>query len=136
MSQLVIRYSLFAIQAMVINLLIQRAVLSIVEGSVGFILAMLTGTAGGLITKYILDKNLIFYDPARGLASHTRKFGLYTATGVVTTSVFWAVESGFWLIWGTETAREAGAVIGLTIGYVAKYRLDRRFVFAPQKAGP
>jgi hypothetical protein len=25
--------------------------------------------------------------------------------------------------------REAGAVLGLTVGYVVKYRLDRRYVF-------
>ena len=37
--------------------------------------------------------------------------------------------TGFWLIWRTEFAREAGAVIGLSIGYVTKYLLDRRYVF-------
>ena len=35
----------------------------------------------------------------------------------------------FWLIWGTDLARESGAVLGLTVGYVVKYNLDRRFVF-------
>ena len=29
----------------------------------------------------------------------------------------------------TEAMRYVGAVIGLSIGYVAKYRLDKRFVF-------
>jgi hypothetical protein len=31
--------------------------------------------------------------------------------------------------------RELGAVIGLTIGYVVKYELDRRFVFTPSNRG-
>ena len=30
--------------------------------------------------------------------------------------------------------RYAGAVLGLAIGYAAKYRLDRRFVFREQAA--
>jgi putative flippase GtrA len=33
------------------------------------------------------------------------------------------------VIWRTDLARETGAVIGLTIGYVTKYALDSRFVF-------
>jgi putative flippase GtrA len=49
--------------------------------------------------------------------------------GVVTTAIFWVAETAFWLTWGTDLAREAGAVIGLSIGYVTKYLLDRRYVF-------
>ena len=65
---------------------------------------------------------------------HGRQFGLYTAMGIVTTLIFWGTETAFWLAWNTEAAREAGAVLGLTVGYVVKYNLDRRFVFAPRKA--
>ncbi|MEL7013152.1 MAG: GtrA family protein, partial [Pseudomonadota bacterium] len=36
--------------------------------------------------------------------------------------------------WRTDLMRELGAVIGLTIGYVTKYQLDKRFVFAPKLA--
>jgi putative flippase GtrA len=39
------------------------------------------------------------------------------------------METAFWLTWRTDTMRELGAVIGLTIGYVVKYWLDRKYVF-------
>ena len=32
--------------------------------------------------------------------------------GVVTTAIFWGTETAFWVIWHTDLAREAGAVLG------------------------
>jgi putative flippase GtrA len=49
--------------------------------------------------------------------------------GVVTTAIFWATETAFWLIGGTDLWRETGAVLGLSVGYLVKYELDRRYVF-------
>jgi putative flippase GtrA len=48
---------------------------------------------------------------------------------VITTLIFWGTETLFWLTWGTDLMRETGAVIGLAVGYVIKYNLDKRFVF-------
>jgi putative flippase GtrA len=132
MWSLVVRYALFAAIATAVNLLTQRAVLFLIAGNLGLPLAILAGTATGLVVKYALDKKWIFRDPSTGLASHGRKFGLYALMGIATTVIFWSMETAFWWLWHTETAREAGAVIGLTIGYVVKYRLDRRFVFEPR----
>ncbi|MEL6702576.1 MAG: GtrA family protein, partial [Pseudomonadota bacterium] len=53
-----------------------------------------------------------------------------------TTMIFWGTETAFWLIWDTDIMRELGAVIGLSIGYVVKYNLDRRFVFTDRHFGP
>jgi len=83
----------------------------------------------GLVVKYLLDKRWIFFDTSTGAKAHGRKFALYTAMGVVTTCIFWGSETAFWLIWGTDAMRELGAVLGLMVGYGAKYILDRRFVF-------
>ncbi len=49
--------------------------------------------------------------------------------GIFSTLIFWSTETIFWLIWGTNNMREIGALIGLSLGYVIKYNLDRRFVF-------
>ena len=49
--------------------------------------------------------------------------------GVVTTVIFWGVEFGFQAMIGTREMRYLGGVIGLAIGYLAKYRLDKRFVY-------
>lgn len=128
-AQLIIRYAGFAILATLANLATQRSVLALAEGSQGYILAVGCGTFVGLFLKYFLDKRWIFFDTASGIASHGRKFTLYTAMGVFTTLIFWGSETAFWLAWKTHLMREVGAVLGLSIGFVIKYHLDRRFVF-------
>lgn len=128
-SMLVTRYIAFAVVATAVNLLVQRLVLLGGDGATWFVLAMGTGTLAGLVVKYVLDKRWIFYDATTGAAAQGRQFGLYSLMGIITTVIFWATETAFWMIWGTDFAREMGAIIGLTVGYVTKYQLDRRFVF-------
>ena len=128
-SALVLRYAGFAVLATLANLAAQRLVLALIAGHTGFVLAVATGTGVGLVLKYLLDKRWIFFDRSRGLPTHARKFFLYTVMGIVTTLIFWGSETAAWLIWQTHPMREAGAVLGLTVGYLVKYRLDRRFVF-------
>lgn len=132
---LVLRYAAFAAVAILVNLGVQRAVLSVIDGAAGFALAVFFGTLAGLVVKYVLDKRWIFFDAHAGLAQEGRKFSIYTAMGIVTTLIFWGTETAFWLIWQTSAMRELGAVLGLTVGYVIKYHLDRRFVFRPMPAG-
>lgn len=127
--ELILRYSGFAVLATLANLGAQRAVLGLGETPMLFALAVLAGTGVGLVVKYLLDKRWIFDDRSTGLAAHGRRFSLYTAMGLVTTAIFWATETAFWMLWQTHLAREIGAVLGLAVGYVVKYHLDRRFVF-------
>lgn len=134
LSTLVLRYGFFAVLATVANLGAQRVVLALVPVRGRLLLAMVVGTGAGLVLKYLLDKRWIFRDADTGLRNHGRKFTLYTVMGIITTLIFWVMESGFWFIWGTETMRELGAVLGLAVGYVVKYQLDRRFVFSPATA--
>ena len=98
-------------------------------------LAIAAGTAVGLVVKYLLDKRWIFHDLSTGPRAHARRFSLYAAMGLVTTAIFWGAEALAWSLWGTTKAREIGAVLGLTVGYIAKYQFDRRFVFTPTE-GP
>jgi len=129
-ATLALRYAGFAVIATVANLGIQRVVLAWGEGAVIYAGAVAAGTLIGLVVKYILDKRWIFFDPSTGVRAHSTKFALYTAMGLITTAIFWGTETAFWLIWGTDLMREIGAVLGLSVGYVTKYLLDRRFVFA------
>ncbi len=126
---LVLRYAAFAVAATIANLAAQRAVLAVDHSMRGYLFAVLAGTVVGLVLKYLLDKRWIFGDRTTGLRAHGRKFTLYTAMGVVTTLIFWGSESAFYLVWGTDLMREIGAVLGVAVGYVTKYQLDRRFVF-------
>lgn len=122
-------YGAFAILAVLANLGVQRLILSFGSGLLLFASALFAGTLIGLLVKYLLDKRWIFHDHRQGLRHHGQKFTLYSAMGLVTTAIFWGMESSFWLVWKTDQMRELGAVIGLVIGYLVKYRLDRRFVF-------
>ena len=123
------RYAIFAIVATIANLGTQRLVLMAGDSPEHFLTAMGSGTIVGLLVKYFLDKRWIFFDQSSGLRAHGRKFTIYTAMGVLTTAIFWANETAFWLIWGTDLMRETGAVLGLILGYIVKYNLDKRFVF-------
>jgi putative flippase GtrA len=133
-TALVVRYTAFAVLATLANLGAQRLVLAGGEGAWHFAAAVVAGTAVGLVVKYLLDKRWIFHDTTRGARATGRQFGLYTAMGLVTTAIFWATETAFWLGFGTHTAREIGAVLGLAIGYWVKYRLDRAYVFTARVA--
>ena len=126
---LVLRYASFAVIATIANLAMQRSILQYGDSSLFFAAALGAGTIAGLVIKYVLDKRWIFYDLEIGLKNHSRKFSLYTAMGLLTTAVFWGLETAFWLIGRTEMMRELGAVLGLSVGYLIKYNLDRRFVF-------
>jgi len=135
LRMLILRYAGFAALATLANLAVQRLVLQAGDTGLHFAAAVGAGTLIGLVIKYLLDKRWIFADPAAGLRNHGRKFTLYTAMGLVTTAIFWGTETAFWLAWQTEAMRELGAVIGLGIGYVVKYNLDRRFVFTNRQLG-
>lgn len=129
LSELVLRYALFAAIATVVNLGVQRGVLAFGTGPVLFVGALGAGTMAGLMVKYVLDKKWIFYAVTKNMAEDSKRFTLYTAMGLVTTAIFWGMETAFWVVWQTKELRELGAILGLAIGYVVKYRLDRRFVF-------
>lgn len=114
---------------MLVNLFTQRIVIAVAASNIEYFVALFLGTVTGLITKYYLDKNFIFNDLDNSIKNNTKKFSLYTFNGIFTTSIFWGTESIFFFIYKTSFARELGAIIGLTIGYILKYRLDKKYVF-------
>ena len=133
---LVFRYTVFAVIATLANLAMQRLVLAGGDSTLWFMAAVGAGTLVGLVVKYVLDKRWIFADTSTGVKAHGKKFGLYTTMGLITTAIFWGTETSFWLIWKTDMMRELGAVLGLAVGYVVKYNLDRRFVFTDSRLEP
>lgn len=133
LQMLIARYAAFAVLAVIANLATQRFVFQFGDSGFHFAAAIGAGTMVGLVIKYILDKRWIFFDVETGVKNHSKKFSLYTAMGVFTTAIFWGTETAFWLVWGTEMMRELGAVLGLSVGYIVKYYLDRRFVFTDQQ---
>lgn len=128
--KILLRYSLFAGIAIVLNLASQEITYRVYPGAFNLYLAILVGTAVGLISKYQLDKHFIFAYRVQGVGDDLNRFMAYSLTGVITTLVFWGFELGFDALFGTRAARYGGAILGLTLGYLIKYRLDRRFVFS------
>ncbi len=126
---LISRYIFFCIIATLVNLLTQRIFLDLAVVRAPYFIALIFGTIMGLITKYFLDKNFIFNDYRNSFSNNYEMFSRYTFNGVFTTIIFWGTESFFFFVYATSFARELGAVIGLSIGYCLKYRLDERFVF-------
>ena len=122
-------YGFFAVIAMASNLAAQALVMYFDNNSHAMLLSMLVGTGIGLVTKYILDKRYIFIFKAENLAHDGRLFLLYSVMGIVTTALFWIIEYGFHWIFATELMRYIGGAIGLIMGYLIKYRLDKQFVF-------
>jgi putative flippase GtrA len=77
----------------------------------------------------VLDKRYIFRFRTRDVAHNTRTFALYTIMGLATTVIFWGFEFAFNHVFQTREMRYLGGVIGLAIGYLTKYQLDKRYVF-------
>ncbi len=123
------KYILFCVFATALNLYTQRIFLNYKLIELDYFYALLAGTLIGLLTKYILDKKFIFHNENNSVSNNFNKFFLYSFNGIFTTMIFWSFESFFYFFFGGNLAREVGAVIGLSIGYFLKYKLDKKFVF-------
>ncbi|WP_233800158.1 GtrA family protein [Paraburkholderia sp. HP33-1] len=129
-SRLVIFYAIFAAISIAANIGLQKLSLITYSGAFSVPLSVVVGTGGGLVVKFVLDKLWIFRYRHRDLSHGIQSFLLYTVMGLATTVIFWGFEFGADAIYHSEPARFTGGVIGLVIGYIVKYRLDKKFVFA------
>ena len=126
---LAIKYSLFAVISTLFNLLFQYLSFLAYSGLGSLYVGMFFGTLAGLITKYVLDKKYIFYHTPTDRKDDTRKFALYSFMGIFTTIIFWGTEIAFNSVFESPYAKYIGAVTGLTVGYIIKYFLDKKYVF-------
>jgi putative flippase GtrA len=122
-------YSLFAAFSTAINIGFQMLSIWLYKGLYAVEVSILVGTAAGLPLRYLLEKRYIFAFKSNDIAHDGRLFILYTFMGVFTTAIFWGVEYAFHLIFGTDTMRYVGGMIGLAIGFYVKYQLDKIYVF-------
>ena len=128
--KLSITYAILALIATVANIGAQDLVVRTCACDFAVFLSVVVGTGVGLILKYVLDKRYIFRFRARSVAHDSQTFALYMLMGLVTTVIFWGFEFGFDFLFRTKELRYLGGVIGLAIGYFAKYHLDKRYVFS------
>jgi putative flippase GtrA len=127
--KLAVTYAVLALIATVVNIGVQELFIRAYTGAFDVLISIVFGTGAGLVVKYILDKRYIFQFCAKNALHDSRTFMLYTLMGLATTGVFWGFEFGFQHIFVTKEMRYLGGVIGLVIGYLAKYHLDKRYVF-------
>lgn len=133
-TKLATTYAIFALIATAANIGAQDLVIRTYSGAFDILASVIVGTGVGLVAKYILDKRYIFRFRASSIAHDTRTFALYTVMGLATTVIFWGFEFGFHHIFQTKEMRYLGGVIGLAIGYLTKYHLDKRYVFRTEAA--
>jgi putative flippase GtrA len=123
------KYALFAGIATGCNLGIQALADYSYKGELAVYASLFAGTLVGLVVKYLLDKNYIFYDRTKGLVRGGWQFVRYAVTGALTTAIFWGFELGAYHGFHDRAARYLGGALGLAIGYWLKYQLDKRIVF-------
>ena len=131
--KLAFTYSILALIATAANIGAQDLTLRCYRGAFDVVLSVAVGTGVGLVVKYILDKRYIFRFRARNAVHDGKTFMLYTLMGLVTTFIFWGFEFGFNYLFETKEMRYLGGIIGLAIGYLTKYHLDKRFVFRVER---
>lgn len=133
--QLIGLYATFAGVATIVNIGCQILSMQMYQGRLAVGLSMVMGTLAGLLVKYILDKQHVFNYQSDNLTHDSKLFALYSLMGIATTTIFWIVEYSFYWMFGTQTMRYLGGVIGLAIGYLIKYQLDKKYVFVTKATG-
>ena len=127
-----VSYAAFALIATAANIGTQDLVSRLSDDHL--VWSVVTGTFVGLLIKYVLDKRYIFRFRVLNAAHDGRVFLLYAIMGLLTTAVFWGFEFAFHYFFASKAMRYLGGVIGLAIGYFAKYHLDKQYVFRMEKA--
>ena len=122
-------YAFFAVLTTTFNLGTQMLVVSLYHGLYAIEASVLLGTAVGLPLKYVLEKMYVFSFSTDNISHDGKLFFFYAIMGVFTTGLFWGVEYLFHVLFNTDAMRYLGGALGLTLGCLIKYRLDKRYVF-------
>lgn len=105
-----------------------------------FLVQILTGTILGFVTKFILDKFLVFQNSHENFSSTLKQIFIYGSFAVITTLIFWGFEFTFKAVFQDDQFLTLlGGFIGLAIGYSLKFFLDKSFVFnktSPKTTNP
>lgn len=123
-----VRYVITAVLSIAANLLAQQVTV-IGAPAAPLMVSIVVGTLVGFLAKYVADKAWTFREAYTTPAAEAQRITVSGLFSVGTTLIFWAFELGFFFVWQTDFAKYTGAVIGLSIGYTAKFWLDRRHVF-------
>jgi hypothetical protein len=135
-ATLAIRYTIIALSASALNLLLQGAISWLYKGPLAVEASMVLATGLVLPLKYSIERRVIFEFQPASLLHDAKLFYLYTMVSVFTVLIFWCTEYAFHLIFREDAMRYVGGAVGLAISFYSKYRLDKQFVFVrPGRTG-
>ena len=135
-TTLAIRYTIIALSASALNLLLQAAISWLYKGPLAVEASMVLATGLVLPLKYSIERRVIFEFQPASLLHDAKLFYLYTMVSVFTVLIFWCTEYAFHLIFRDDAMRYVGGAVGLAISFYSKYRLDKQFVFVrPGRTG-
>lgn len=129
LARLTLIYSLITIFAIAVNILCQALMIMLYKDIYAIQISVLVGTVVGLPIKYLLEKRYVFQFKSENWNHDRQTLIMYTFMGIFTTAVFISVEFTFHMVFNTDLMRFIGGAIGLIIGNVIKYHLDKRYVF-------
>jgi putative flippase GtrA len=132
--RILVLYLLFASLSTLINIGTQMLSLVLYRGKFDIEISIFAGTLAGLPIRYYLEKKYIFQFISKNIVHDGRLFILYIFMAFFTTMIFWATEYSFHLIFLTDHMRYIGAILGLSLGYFIKYKLDKKFVFVSNQS--
>lgn len=127
--KLAVLYTLFASASMLVNICSQIIFMILYQSDNVVELSILVGTIFGFPLRYILEKRYIFSFKSKNINHDGELFILYSLMSVITTIIFWGTEYAFHKIFESNILRYFGAMLGLSIGFYIKYKLDKKFVF-------
>lgn len=126
--KLIATYGLFALIAIIANIVTQDFIMRF-GGDLVIWPSVMGGTFIGICIKYFLDKRYIFRFQTTHIRQDIRSFVLYSSMGLLTTGIFWGFELTFHYLFKTKVMWYLGGFLGLAIGYVIKYYLDKQYSF-------
>lgn len=122
-------YISFCLLSTGVNLVFQWPFFHIFKGEWVPYAALFVGTLIALFIKYYCDKQWIFCISASNSCNNFSCFAIYAFNGGLTTTIFWGTELIFYYMFDFSGAQYVGGALGLLIGYILKFQLDKKFVF-------
>jgi positive regulator of sigma E activity len=123
-KKIFLKYFLFSFFSILINIVSQEITLYFYTN---IFISIINGTITGFIFKFYVDKKYIF--SGENTIFSMKELFLYASTAILTTIIFWSFELIFLYLFESKAFKIFGAVLGLSIGFLIKYQLDKKITF-------
>jgi len=115
-----IKYSIYFVIAILINLLFQYLLDLFLKGVFQVYISIAAGIKAGLFIKYFRDKKYIFSFQIITFKTDFLMFVLFSVMGIATTIIFWGTELVFFFYLSFCSAKHIGGLPGFSVAYYIK----------------